>query len=959
MALTAIKKMDLGIHGKSNSIVEALLDTSAVSERAIGAGTVSTTKIATGAVTTAKIDDAAVTTIKINDSAVTTGKINDGAINNAKIATDADIAWGKMTANAEIRGTSLLKDNVTIGSSAENAKVTLNASTGDVSMGGNLTVTGDLLVQGNTTTLNTQEVLVEDKLMQVGYVGGASAPAATGFSGMSVFNGTDSESVAAAQPALVWDATASSWKFSSMTDATTLGSLQKLTAGDLVASNGTMASLDVAGALKAGADDAFTVDGTTGAVVTKSSLRAETGLMVGVAENVLMQVASNGNITTNGTVAANGNFTINPLGVSGANAFSVAASSGNTVVAGTLTAAGTLTIGDNKVTADASTGAVTAVSFSGNGASLTNLTAANVTGSHTLPDGVLSTNVMLLDGAQTVTATKTFQNCGVALVGTTSGTSSILNLTSDWAAGVMVAAQVSGDSAGRFNLQADGKMLWGAGSGATDVNLYRSAADVLKTDDKLVVGGALDAVGDFKVGADKLTVAADTGNTVVAGTLSAAGDLKVNTDKFVVTAESGNTAVAGTLAVAGASTLKGDLALKDGSDVSKFTVAAASGNTVVSGTLTVAQNSTFSKSLTVQEHLTVNGNLVVNGQVTYVNSTNLAVEDSIIHLNEPALEEDGFFAASIPAPVGYAGISIFRGTNGSKVEADHAAMVWHEAATTDASGAAGSARFKVGTLTANDNTLTLVDLEVAKIRGNGSLLTNMAASQISVDNSSSLTLASTTVQNAILELQGDIDSIMGGSGGTSLSSLQGDLNDVIADLGFITSGENKGTMAPFVTGDGVGEVTFIGGMTVRSALVKLDEEVDQAQADLTAHLNDTVGAHAASAISVDTTSGSNPVAQNTVQGALENHEGRLDTIEAKAWRQALIYSAVGTEIELAKPSGAPAIPANANTQVFIDGRKVFMSIEGEDREFAVANDGSKITFAQLTAGQTVELLYFA
>lgn len=43
-----------------------------------------------------------------------------------------------------------------------------------------------------------------------------------------------------------------------------------------------------------------------------------------------------------------------------------------------------------------------------NGSALTNLTAANITGSHTLPDGVLSTNVFLLNANQTVTGTTTF-----------------------------------------------------------------------------------------------------------------------------------------------------------------------------------------------------------------------------------------------------------------------------------------------------------------------------------------------------------------------------------------------------------------------------------------------------------------------------------------------------------------------------------------------------------------------
>lgn len=47
--------------------------------------------------------------------------------------------------------------------------------------------------------------------------------------------------------------------------------------------------------------------------------------------------------------------------------------------------------------------------------------------------------------------------------------------------------RVTGDSSGRVAILGDGKVEWGdGGAGGRDVNLYRSAANVLKTDDKLV-----------------------------------------------------------------------------------------------------------------------------------------------------------------------------------------------------------------------------------------------------------------------------------------------------------------------------------------------------------------------------------------------------------------------------------------------------------------------------------------
>lgn len=64
------------------------------------------------------------------------------------------------------------------------------------------------------------------------------------------------------------------------------------------------------------------------------------------------------------------------------------------------------------------------------------------------------------------------------------------------------AASVSGDTQDRFSTLSDGKMEWGSGAATRDTNLYRSAADVLKTDDKFdantyAVAGVNGASGTF------------------------------------------------------------------------------------------------------------------------------------------------------------------------------------------------------------------------------------------------------------------------------------------------------------------------------------------------------------------------------------------------------------------------------------------------------------------------------
>lgn len=70
-----------------------------------------------------------------------------------------------------------------------------------------------------------------------------------------------------------------------------------------------------------------------------------------------------------------------------------------------------------------------------------------------------------------------------------------------------IQTRVTGDTVSRLNIDADGGMSWGPGGGtAQDTNLYRSAANTLKTDDALIVTGA-----------------ASTGNLTVTGTVTGTG----------------------------------------------------------------------------------------------------------------------------------------------------------------------------------------------------------------------------------------------------------------------------------------------------------------------------------------------------------------------------------------------------------------------------------------------------
>lgn len=54
---------------------------------------------------------------------------------------------------------------------------------------------------------------------------------------------------------------------------------------------------------------------------------------------------------------------------------------------------------------------------------------------------------------------------------------------------------VTGDSQDRFEIDSNGRLLWSAGSGSMDTNLYRNAAGVLKTDQSLSVAANLTVGG--------------------------------------------------------------------------------------------------------------------------------------------------------------------------------------------------------------------------------------------------------------------------------------------------------------------------------------------------------------------------------------------------------------------------------------------------------------------------------
>jgi len=137
----------------STMILDGTIATADIADSAI-----TSAKIADGTIVAGDIADGAITTAKILDGTIATGDIADSAITSAKIANDtivdADINSAAAIAQSKISGlTTALADKAPLASPALTGTATAV----------NLTISGDLTVNGTTTNLNSTNLVIEDK----------------------------------------------------------------------------------------------------------------------------------------------------------------------------------------------------------------------------------------------------------------------------------------------------------------------------------------------------------------------------------------------------------------------------------------------------------------------------------------------------------------------------------------------------------------------------------------------------------------------------------------------------------------------------------------------------------------------------------------------------------------------------------------------------------------------------
>ena len=124
----------------------------------------------------------------------------------------ANLKLNNVIVGAESSGTATLQNSIIkvkadgIKASDGTASLTIADTTGAVSLASNLTVAGDLTINGTTTTLSTQTVEVEDNILQLNTTQASPDTATAATSGISVYRGNG-----VTQASLIFDDADDTW----------------------------------------------------------------------------------------------------------------------------------------------------------------------------------------------------------------------------------------------------------------------------------------------------------------------------------------------------------------------------------------------------------------------------------------------------------------------------------------------------------------------------------------------------------------------------------------------------------------------------------------------------------------------------------------------------------------------------------------------------------------------------
>ena len=266
---------------------------------------------------------------RIENSAISNAKIANDAINAAKIQADA-VTASEIAANA-VATSEILDDAVTTAKLLDSC-VTAAKIAANLSYPSNLTVGGDLTVNGTTTTINTQNLDVEDKNITMGKgnstadVLAASGITLDGGSGDDItFEYNGSSKMELKKGASFYDMQVNDLTASAVAASTLSGALTGSLAGNVVGNvtGDVTGNADTATALAAtrtfslagDASGSATFDGTANATITATVSNSAQATKLTTARAIALTGDVSGSATFDGTAAISIAATIQPNSV--------------------------------------------------------------------------------------------------------------------------------------------------------------------------------------------------------------------------------------------------------------------------------------------------------------------------------------------------------------------------------------------------------------------------------------------------------------------------------------------------------------------------------------------------------------------------------------------------------------------------------------------------------------------
>jgi len=189
---TAGKTLYIGRQTDSSGTTETVRVMPNASSSAVGVASFSTNNFVVSAGGAVQIKDLGVATEELAADAVTSAKIADDAVDSEHIANDAVALGTQTTGNYAGTITGTTNEIEVTGSAGEGTAYTIG-------LPNDVTITGNLTVQGDTVTLNTGTLTVEDKNIVVAKNITADPASDAGVNGAGITIGAN-----ASAPSLTW-----------------------------------------------------------------------------------------------------------------------------------------------------------------------------------------------------------------------------------------------------------------------------------------------------------------------------------------------------------------------------------------------------------------------------------------------------------------------------------------------------------------------------------------------------------------------------------------------------------------------------------------------------------------------------------------------------------------------------------------------------------------------------------